>query len=135
MKGILADVNIEGYVDLLVAFMQVDPSKLFWDHLELRYLRFSDVGLAPQSPDDAVWQICQQMELLLITDNRNQGGPDSLELTIRRMNTPSSLPVFTIADVQRLRRSRQYADQVIESLLIYLLQAENIRGTGRLYLP
>jgi hypothetical protein len=129
VKGVLADVNVEGYVDLLVALLQSDPWKLFWDHLQLRYLRFADVGLVPESPD------VLQMELFLVTDNRNQHVPDSLESTIRKHNTGSSLPVFTIADVQRLRYGREYADLVIESLLIYLLQADNIRGTGRLYLP
>jgi hypothetical protein len=135
VKGVLADVNIEGYVDLLVALMQLDPWKLFWDHLQLRYFRFASVGLAPDSPDAVVWKTCQQLELFLITDNRNQDGPDSLESTIRVHNTATSLPVFTIADVQRLRHGRDYADQVIESFLKYLLQAENIRGSGRLFLP
>ena len=37
MKGILADINIQGYVDLLVVLMQAEPWKLFWDHLNLRY--------------------------------------------------------------------------------------------------
>ena len=96
MKGILADVNIEGYIDLLVAFMQSEPWKLFWDHLRLRYVRFAEVGLSPASPDSLVWETCQKMGL---------------------------------------RHGRDYADRVIESLLTYLLQAENTRGTGRLYLP
>lgn len=142
MKGILADVNIQGYVDLLVALMQAEPWKVFWDHFQLRYVRFPDVGLAPESPDILVWQTCQQMELLLLTDNRNQDVPDSLESTIRAHNTATSWhntatswPVFTIADVRRLRHNRDYAEQVIESFLKYLLQADNLRGTGRLYLP
>jgi hypothetical protein len=37
VKGLLADVNIQGQVDLLVAFMQAEPWKLFWDHLQLQY--------------------------------------------------------------------------------------------------
>ena len=135
MKGILADANIKGFVDLLVAQMQGPSWKLFWNHLQLRYVQFSDLGLAIDSPDNLVWEVCQKNDLYLITDNRNKAGADSLEATIRINNTPTSLPVFTIADVQRLRRDREFANQVIEGLFEYLMQEDNILGTGRLYLP
>jgi hypothetical protein len=135
VKGLLADANIQGYVDVIVARMRSDAWKLFWDHLQLRYVHFADVGLAPSSPDLQVWRLCQQQGLFLITDNRNKKDPDSLEATIRAHSAPDSLPVFTIGDVQRLGQSHEYANQVIESLFLYLLQEENIRGTGRLYLP
>jgi hypothetical protein len=57
------------------------------------------------------------------------------EAIIQTRNTPASLPVFTIADVSHLRASREYADRVIEKLLDSLLGIENLRGTGRLFLP
>lgn len=44
MKGILADINIQGHVDLLVKLMQAEPWKLFWEHLNLGYFRFAGVG-------------------------------------------------------------------------------------------
>jgi hypothetical protein len=135
VKALLADANIEGYVDNLVAVMQAAPWKLFWDHLQLRYLHFADVGLSPNSPDSLVWQTCQQNGLYLLTDNRNQRGADSLEETIRVYNTATSLPVFTIGDIQRLRKSKDYGQEIIEALFGYLLEQENIRGTGRLFLP
>ena len=72
MKGILADVNIQGHVDLLVILMQAEPWKLFWDYLQLPYLHFADVGLAPNTPDSLVWETCQREELVLVTDNRNR---------------------------------------------------------------
>lgn len=50
MKGILADINIQGQVDLLVAQMQAEPWKLYWDDLGLEYHHFSDVGLALSAP-------------------------------------------------------------------------------------
>lgn len=135
MNGILADVNIEGHVDLLVALMQAEPWKLFWDHLQLRYVHFTDVGLAPDALDSLVWTTCQNQQLLLVTDNRNRKGPDSLEATIQANNMPTSLPVFTIANVPHLRSSRSYADRVIDKLLDSLLRIDALRGTGRLYLP
>jgi hypothetical protein len=135
VKGILADANIKGYVDLLVALMQGESWKVFWDHLQLRYVQFSELGLSAEASDELVWQTCQKNDLYLITDNRTKKGADSLEATIRDQNTPSCLPVFTVARVQRLRNSREYAEKVVESLLQYLMQEENIRGTGRLFLP
>jgi predicted nuclease of predicted toxin-antitoxin system len=135
VKGILADVNIQGQVDLLVTIMQTAHWKLFWDSLHLQYLHFSDVGLTPASPDSQVWETCQQQELVLITDNRSQNDPDALESTIRSRNTPASLPVMTIANVPHLGKSRDYADRVIDKLLDFLMRINSLRGTGRLYLP
>jgi hypothetical protein len=107
VKGILADINIQGQVDRLVAIMQVEPWKLFWDDLHVQYVHFADVGLAPDSLDSDVWELCQQRALVLITDNRNQDDPESLETTIRSRNTEASLPVITVANIPHLRHSRE----------------------------
>ena len=135
MKGILADVNIQGHVDLLVTLMQAEPWKLFWDHLHLRYFHFTEVGLPTDTLDSVVWDTCQKEQLVLVTDNRNKKDPDSLEATIQTRNTPASLPVFTIGNVPHLRSSREYVDRVIDKLLDSLLRIDTLRGTGRLYLP
>ena len=135
MKGILADINAQGQVDKLALLLQGEPWKEFWDSLQIQYVHFADVGLVTESPDDPVWQTCQDRELILIPDNRNLDGPDSLEATIRARNAPTSLPVFTIADIQRLGLSHVHAAEVIESLLDLLLRIDTVRGTGRMYLP
>jgi hypothetical protein len=62
-------------------------------------------------------------------------GPDSLEAAIREHNTTDSLPVFTIGNVGRLEINRAYAEEVVASLYEYLLRIDEIRGTGRLFLP
>jgi len=54
---------------------------------------------------------------------------------IHTSNTPWSMPVLTIGEPQRLLRSRAYAQRAVERLLEYLVDIENLRGTGRLYLP
>lgn len=72
---------------------------------------------------------------MLLTSNRNQTGPDSLEETLRQRTTPESLPVLTISDPERFRRDRTYIERVIESLLDILLDIDAYRSTGRLYLP
>ena len=135
MKGILADVNIQGYVDLLVVQMRAEPWLAFWDYLQIAYFHFDDVGLAPSALDSVVWETCQREEIVLITDNRNQGDRDSLEATIQLRNTLHSLPVFTIANVPRLRASKQYASRVVERFLDALLHIDALRGAGRVYLP
>lgn len=135
MKGIVSDVNIQGQVDFLVAVMRAEPWKLFWNHLQLSYCHFADIGLSADASDTLVWETCQHEELVLITDNRNRNDADSLEAAIRLFNTPQSLPVFTISNVPRLRRSRTYADRVIDRLLDAVTRIEMLRGTGRLYLP
>ncbi len=71
----------------------------------------------------------------MITGNRNKRGPDSLEAVIQSQNQPDSLPVFTIADPDRVLQDRLYAEQVTERLLGYLMRIDDVRGTGRIYVP
>lgn len=41
------------------------------------------------------------------------------------------LPVITLANVERIRREREYASQVADQLL----DIDNFRGAGRLFAP
>ena len=50
-------------------------------------------------------------------------------------NQADSLPVFTIGNLDRFQDSRAYAERVLEQLYDYLLRINELRGTGRLYLP
>ncbi len=106
-----------------------------WAELALPILTFPDMGLDREAPDAVIWRLCQARGLILLTGNRNDDGPDSLESTIRNENSLDSLPVLTLADVEAVRRSRAYAERVVEKLVDYLVNVENYRGTGRLYLP
>ena len=71
----------------------------------------------------------------MITGNRNDDGADSLEATIRNENQPDSPPVITFGDADRVLRDRVYAEQVAERLLDYLMRIDEVRGTGRIYVP
>ena len=135
MQGILADNNVIGQVAYLVQLMQAEPWADFWKELGLVLRRFEDVGLSPTASDVEIWQRCQAQELLLITDNRNDDAPDSLSAAIRNFNTSSSLPVFTIADLDRFGTSRDYDERVLVALYDYLFRIDDMRGTGRLLLP
>ena len=135
MKGILADINARGPVQDLVREMQAPKWIEFWNHLGLALFHFENLGLQQEAPDMEIWEKCQENQLILITDNRNKNSPDSLEATIQQHNTLESLPVFTIADLRKFQKSRTYAERVLERLYECLLDIDNLRGTGRLYLP
>jgi hypothetical protein len=135
VKGILADVNVEGHFQVLLAVFQSKPWQEFWDHLSLIIPTFATLGLAPSTPDWVVWQTCQQQQLILVTANRNAQGPDSLEETIRTLNQPDSLPVITLADPDRILWERSYAERTAVGILDILFDMDNRRGAGRLYAP
>jgi hypothetical protein len=132
---LLVDGNLDGHAGLLLGRLWTEDWKLFCDHLELRVLYLEDVGLRRESPDDVVWPLCQEQGYYLLTANRNMESDDSLEATIRREGTESSLPVFTIADADRLYDDSAYLKQVVDKLLQFLLYAQDYRGAGRLYMP
>ena len=56
-------------------------------------------------------------------------------MVIRVENQPDSLPVVTLADPRRITRDRLYAQTVAERLLDYLMRIDEVRGTGRIYVP
>ena len=136
MKGLLADINIAGQVRMLVTtFYGSEEWSEFWDSLDIPFLVFANVGLAPNAPDNIVWQACQKNELVLITGNRNKDGPTSLEATLRAHLQANSLPVITVSQPTSLGLNSEYTAQVGIKLLDYLLNIDNLRGTSRLYVP
>jgi hypothetical protein len=106
-----------------------------WEILHLAPPSLSDLGLQPDASDRDMWEACQREQVLLLTANRNDDGPEPLEATIQQRNTPASLPVFTLANEQRVLRDRLYAEAVADRLLEFLFDIDSYRGTGRLYLP
>jgi hypothetical protein len=135
VKVLLADANIQGHIEVMVQRMQAEPWVGFWNDFEMGCTSFADVGLDPSDSDAVVWHRCQERKLFLLTNNRNDDGPDSLETTIRTYNSAVSLPVFTIGDAERLRNERDYSDRVIWALLDYMVRIDGLLGAGRLFLP
>ncbi len=131
---ILIDVNMEGQGQRIWVRLQTADWRDVTVGLALTFRTFREVGLDPASPDHIVWRFCQRQGFYLLTSNRNDDSEDSLEATIRRDGTPLSLPVFTLPLPDRVYQA-SFLEQVVEKLLEYVLDAENIRGTGRLYLP
>jgi hypothetical protein len=135
MPAIMADHDIEGQVRALLRLLTSAAWYEVWHGLTMRVESFASLGLPENTPDAALWQFCQALQLILITGNRNKVGTDALEALIARNNTPTSLPVLTIGTPPRVLSSREYAERVATRLLEVLLDVEQYRGTGRLYLP
>jgi hypothetical protein len=135
MNGILADINVVAQVEAVLSIWTSDAWRAFWDDLHLSVFNFPTLGFSYNAPDALIWRMCQREGLVLITGNRNDDGADSLEATIRGESQSDSLPVFTIADANRVLNDRRYAEKVAESLLDYLLRIDEVRGAGRLHVP
>ena len=135
MLRVLLDENIDGYADYLSRHLFSPTWNDISSALGVSIATFEQVGLAKGTPDEQIWHFCQDQQLYLLTDNRNDDKPGSLESIIRTRNLPTSLPVFTISDIPRLRTEREYVAALVAKLLEYLIDADNLRGVGRLYLP
>ena len=135
MVSLLVDANLDGHAALLDMRLRTETWRELRDHLGIQFLHFEQAGLDRTMTDEMVWRLCQQHGYYLLTANRNLESEDSLEATIRREGTPQSLPVLTLADADRVFQSAAYLDDVVESLLEYLLDEASYRGAGRLYLP
>jgi hypothetical protein len=132
---ILIDANIEGQGALIWMRMQTSEWREFTVDLDVTLRTFREVGLEPASPDDVVWRFCQANGYYLLTSNRNEDSQGSLGATLRREGTPTSLPLFTLPLPDRVYHSPTFLDRVVEKLLEYVLDADDIVGAGRLYLP
>jgi hypothetical protein len=106
-----------------------------WHELAIDVESFASLRLPTNTSDTVLWQLCQAQQIVLITGNRNKVGSQALESVIERENTPTSLPVLTIGMPSRVLSSQSYAERVVIRLLEILLDLEQYRGTGRLYLP
>ena len=135
MPVILVDANIEGQCAHIWLRMQTPVWREFTTALDISFQTFREVGLNRASADDAVWRFCQAHDYYLLTSNRNEEADDSLEATLRREGTLTTLPVFTLPMPDRVYQDPIFLDRVVEKILDYILYAENIRGAGRLFLP
>jgi hypothetical protein len=135
MPNVMADHNVEGHLQALVNLWSSADWADAWAATGCEVGSFERLGLPPNASDEKLWLVCQENDTVLVTGNRNSEGEGSLESTIRRRNTPHSLPVVTIGDPDRLLRDRGYLERVAAQLLEYLLDLDELRGTGRLYVP
>jgi hypothetical protein len=128
---VLADHNLEGQAVLLWGTLATEG---WLSLLPLRLVMFHEVGLPAASTDRDVWRYAQTHQLVLLTGNRRKKGVDSLEQVIREENTPTSLPVLTVARVDRLDE-RAYRERCGSRLVEIMLDIGNYSGVGRIFIP
>lgn len=131
MITVLADHNLEGQARLLWRTLAADG----WLELELcRLATFAEVSLPFDSTDRQIWRFVQAEGMLLLTANRNNKDKDSLERTFREENHPMTLPIITIANLDRFDNS-VYRSQCATRLAEIIIYLDRYRGTGRQFIP
>ena len=128
---ILADHNLEGQAILLWGTLAAEE---WLDLLLLQLVTLHDVGLPLDSSDRDLWRFAQAQRMILLTGNRRLKGANSLEQTIREENTATSLPVITIGNTDRLDE-RAYRERCASRLVEVMMDIENYRGAGRIFIP
>lgn len=132
MTVILADHNVERHARLLFATLQA----LEWAQLlDIHLASFSELGLAETSSDREVWRRAQQFGMLLLTNNRNQEGPGSLEQVLRDELTATSLPVLTFGNADRFLASQTYRERRANRVAEIAEDLDRYLGTPRLFIP
>lgn len=131
MITVLVDHNIEGQADLLKSALASEG----WIELTvLRIVTFAELSLPFETSDQKVWEFAQKQRMVLLTANRNKEGEESLEHAIVEQNQPTSYPVVTIANADRMVE-RDYRNRCATKLAEICLEIERYLGTGRVYIP
>lgn len=127
----LIDHNIEG--QSLTLFGSI-TSGGWLETLPIRFISFDEVELPIISSDRVVWRFAQENQMILLTANRSMKGEDSLEQVIREECLPTSLPVVTLANIDRIIE-REYREECVDRLIEIALYLENYLGVSRLFIP
>ena len=130
MISVLLDHNIRGYFDLLKGTLSNEESEA---RDVVQFILFSDVDLPDDSSDRMIWNFVQEKQILLLINNRNRKGVDSLQEAIETDISFESLPVLTIGNLDRIYE-RSYRERCITRILEVATNVEHYRGCGRLFI-
>jgi hypothetical protein len=128
----LIDYNLQKYAAILLGKI---ANEGWLDLIAIRFVFFSDVGLPTDSDDRSVWRLSQSSRMILLTANRNMKGEDSLEQVLREENTSDSLPIVTIANLDRFSKESNYRSRCADRIIDIVLNFEDYMGSGRIYIP
>ncbi|MEQ8971600.1 MAG: DUF5615 family PIN-like protein [Coleofasciculus sp. C1-SOL-03] len=128
----LIDHHLERYGVILLGKI---ANEGWLDLIPIRFITFKEIELPTDSNDRTVWRIAQENQMILLTANRNMQGEDSLEQVLREDNTPDSLPVVTMANLDRFSREPNYRSRCADRIIEILLDIENYMGIGRIFIP
>jgi hypothetical protein len=137
MRGLLADVNVQGHMPYLQQLMENLGLWPVLAELKLELVTFRDLKLPPSLDDRSLWKHCQEEGWTLFTENRNHDGPDSLHATLMDSWRAGHLPVLTLANKGKFEHNREYAQRVatdVAELLFgdeYGIRAGSRRRPGR----
>ena len=106
-----------------------------WRYFGVTHLvSLADVGLDSAASDREIWRTCQSHGLVLVTANRNADGIDALANVITEMNHAGCLPVLTIGSPRQVRE-HSYREDCAYRIADIVLELEQVRGSGRLFIP
>jgi len=131
MIKVLVDHDLEGYAIILWGGLVAEG---WLDLFSAELMTFADAGLPIDSNDREVWRFAQANQMILLTNNRNMRGDDSLTRTLREENTLTSFPVLTIGRIDRLDE-KEYRQRCISRLVEIVLSLDNYLGTARIFIP
>lgn len=134
MQTILSDHNCEGHAEAIFNILRYDG--LWLELVPMELIWFHQADLSDQANDEIVWRLCQERGYLLLTGNRTtKDGNKSLEMSVRRLVTPDSLPVLTIGNLQRVLADPAYCRACAERLAEIVDELHKYRGVTRLFIP
>jgi hypothetical protein len=128
----LIDHNLRGHAVLLSGSIF---SGGWLDWVAIRFITFDEMKLPSNSDDRVVWQLAQSNQMILLTANRSMKGENSLEQVMREEITPTSLPVMTIGNADRLLNDPEYRERCATRLVEIVLDLNAYRGVSRLFIP
>ncbi|MEB3338107.1 MAG: DUF5615 family PIN-like protein [Leptolyngbyaceae bacterium] len=128
----LVDHNLRGHSVVLAGSLAANG---WLELIPIRFVLFEEAGLAVTSDDRVVWRYAQANQMILITANRSMKGKDSLEQVMREENTPTSLPVVTIGNIDRLMTEPDYRERCINRLVDIVVDIEDYQGAQRIFIP
>jgi predicted nuclease of predicted toxin-antitoxin system len=128
----LVDHNLRGHSVVLAGSLAASG---WLEMVSIQFVLFEEVGLAATSDDRVVWRCAQENRMILITANRSMKGKDSLEQVMREENTPTSLPVVTIGNIDRLMAEPDYRERCVDRLVDIVIDIEDYQGAQRIFIP
>lgn len=128
----LIDHNLKGHA---LVFLGAIATQGWLDIVPMQFVTFAEMDLSINSDDRTVWRLAQANQMILITANRSMKGKDSLEQVMREENTPTSLPVVTIGNIERLLAEPDYRDRCVNRLVDIVVNIEDYQGARRIFIP
>lgn len=137
MRGLLADVNVQGHLGYLRRLMKGQGLLEILAELDISLATFPDLGLDRGLDDRTLWRHCQDHDWVLFTDNRNHENENSLSATIQDSWREGRLPVLTLANKRRFENSETYAARVSQDVatVLFAVFVEGVRDQPRIFVP